>query len=120
MKLKGISVKLNKNLGFRKSNPEKDKDLNGNPIMQNDISFVQIKDCKLYEKNERTYYDATEAPCIPVDHGGTYYGYGKTVKRKSEKGIYIDNELCYEYNQTTVYFAYKCQVYTGSIRNKIN
>ncbi|MCU7667624.1 hypothetical protein [Bacillus thuringiensis] len=122
MYLKGIKVKKNTNLGYRSGNPEKDRDVDGKPVDATYISFVKMKDCQIIKDDTGSYYDPKDAPCIPVGHGGTYYGYGKTNIRKSEAGTFIDEEdgIHYEYEQVTAYFAYKGYVYSGSIKKPIS
>lgn len=120
MRIDGIEVKKRNDLGYRPGNPEIDENLEGEPVKPNYVSFVRIKDCKVYEEDNRWYYEPKDAPCIPVSHGGTYYGYGKTNIRSSKLGIWINGELHYNYQQVTVYFARKGYVYTGTIQKKIN
>ncbi|PFJ33218.1 hypothetical protein [Bacillus thuringiensis] len=120
MYLKGMKVKKNTELAYRSGNPKKDRDVDGNPVDATYISFVRMKDCRLTEDENGRYYDAKAAPCIPVGHGGTYYGYGKTNIRKSERGTFIEGNRYFEYEQVTAYFAYKGYVYTASIRKPIS
>lgn len=120
MRYKGFDFKRNKNLAYRQGNPETDVDGDGQPVEWNYVAIVKMKDCRLYEKDGLTYYDASEAPMIPIDgHSRTNMVYGPTKVRKSEMGVWIDNELHYEYNQTTVYAVRNGMVYTASIRKAI-
>jgi hypothetical protein len=106
MMLKGIQVRLNRTIGFRDSDPARDVDLRGQPVPSNYVAFVRIKDCRLFERDGRRTYDATAARSIPVNHGATYYGYGK---RRAHRG---------GYETIAVYMAHKGFVYTGTIRHR--
>lgn len=121
MKHDAINFVKNGNFGFRMSNPEIDFNRDGYPVEKNYVSFVKISDCRLYQKRGRTYYDASEAPSIPVNHGGTYYGYGEWKKRKSNVGKWLrdnNNQMYWvdEYWQCTVYLAKDGFVYTSSLK----
>ncbi|MFW5962336.1 MAG: hypothetical protein ACOCQR_01860 [bacterium] len=121
MRLEGIEVKKRRDLGFRNADPQKDKTVFGEPIENGYAVFVKIKDCEQYEKDGHRYYKAKEVDCLPITgHGGTYYAFAPWKKRKSKYGVKIDGKVYYEYYQCTVYFAYKGQVYTGSIKQPIN
>lgn len=119
MYLKGIKVKKRSDLGWRRGNPEKDFDLDGNPVQSNYVSIVRIKDCRIYDKDGRNYYDANEAPSIPIGYGGTYYGYGPMEIRTSQRGVYIGEEWRHIYQQATAYFVQDGKVYSGSIKQAI-
>lgn len=103
MRIKGVDVKEAPHIGWRQADPSRDKNLRGEPIPSNYVVFVYIKDCMLYEKDGRTYYNPENAPAIPVVHGGTYYAYGR--ERQSKRG----------YKTVPMYFCRDAYVYTGTI-----
>ena len=122
MKHDGLTFNKNRRLGFRPGNPETDVDSDGRPVQSNYVSIVRIKDCRIYERDERKYYDATGAPSIPIGYGGTYYGYGDWKKRKTTMGKWLQDkpgtpiEYVYEYWQCTVYLVRGGTVYTHSLQ----
>ena len=119
MYIKGMKRTKRNDLGFRPGNPSIDIDLRGNPVESNYTSFVKINDCSLEYEDNKCYYNAEKAPCIPIGHGGTYCGYGMVSIRKSKLGIWIGEDLCHEYQQKTAYFVEKRSVYTSTIQKKI-
>jgi hypothetical protein len=121
MNLNGRKLVRNRNYGWRWANPVIDVDRNGNLVPANYRSFVKIKDCPTYRKNGKLYYDAEGVQCIPVNHGGTYYGYGEWKKRKCSEGKWVENEKgemerVFAYWHATVYMADGIYVYTTSLR----
>ncbi|HNC58674.1 MAG TPA: hypothetical protein PLP33_24825 [Leptospiraceae bacterium] len=97
MIIDGLKARKSKRIGWRNSDPTRDFDLCGDPVESNYVAFVRISDCRIYEKEGRRYYDASNAPSIPVNHGGTYYGYS-SLKKKSDvyyRDVYfvIDNYI---------------------------
>ena len=121
MKHDGITLSKNGNFAWRMSNPKTDVDKHGRPVQSNYISFVKMGDCRIYERDGQSFYDAKEAPAIPVGHGGTYYGYGKWKKRKSTNGKWMRNEMdemvfVNEYWQSTKYLVKDARVYTASLK----
>jgi len=119
MYIKGMKVTKRNDLGFRSANPLKDINLRGDSVESNYTSFVKINDCTLRYEGNKCYYNAEKAPCIPISHGGTYYGYGMVNIRKSRLGIWIGEDLCHEYQQKTAYFVEKRSVYISTIQKKI-
>jgi hypothetical protein len=119
MIIKGIKVKRSKTIGYRMANPETDRDTAGNPVPSNYVAFVKISDCKVEKKEGKNYYDPKDAPNIPVGYGGTYYGYGEDTLRRSERGVWINNKLCYEYYQYNVYFVQDGRVYMASRKARV-
>lgn len=115
MKLKGFDVSLARHIGFRESK-EGDLDLDGNSMKGQGVAFVYIKDCRLYEKDGRQYYDASEAPAIPGSHGATYYMYGAIRKKVDGRPIQRDGKIYYEYWTCPVYFAHDGRVYAGTCK----
>ena len=81
MKHDGLEFRLAKHLTWRRANPALDKDLSGNPVGEPYVAIVCKKDCTEYPKNGQTFLNVDTAPSIPMDSGGTYYGYGKKHKR---------------------------------------
>jgi len=83
MKFKGIDCRQANHLGYRKADPEKDRDISGNPVPANYVVVVRMKDCRVYEdyKSGGLVYDASEAPAIPLDYSRTNAGYGKWSRR---------------------------------------
>lgn len=122
MRHDGMNFTRTRRLGFRQSDPTKDFNLHGEPVESNYVSIVRIKDCRIYDRDGCSYYDATSAPSIPIAHGGTYYGYGGWKKRKSTMGKWLQDkpgtpiEYVYEYYQCTVYLVNDGFVYTHSIQ----
>lgn len=131
MKLDGRSVKLRKDLGYRMVKPGIDKDKDGNILGEdysNYVAIVKISDCKIREEEVNGvivhYYDASEAPNIPVNHCGTYYGYGEWKLRTSQSGVRVlDNNgnyiFSHKYAQCTVYYVYKGKIYSASIKRTL-
>lgn len=125
MKFMGIQMKRAYHLGFRNGNPTMDVDRDGNPLKTNEVAIVRIKDCEIVEVDGHSYYKPENAPSIPINHGGTYYGYGKTRKRNSVMGAWVLNEnreyeYLYEYYTVPVYMVKDGKVYQGTIRHKTN
>ena len=121
MKRLGRTFARNGDVGFRMSDPTKDFDLRGDPVESNYVSFVKIKDCPKYERDGVTYYEPKNTPSIPVNHGGTYYGYGEWKKRKWTNGKWMQNakdqmEFVHEYWQCTIYLVDDARVYTHSLK----
>ena len=119
MKWNGVEVRLAKHLGWRNSDPTKDVDLDGDPVESNYVSIVRIKDCRLYEKDGKTYYDPKNAPSIPINYGGTNYGYGKKRIKASETGIWIGDKIYHNYMTIPMYVVYDGKVYQGAIRRPL-
>jgi len=113
----GIKLRRSNHLGWRKSDPTKDFDLDGQPVKSNYVSIVRMKDCRIYKKDGITYYDPKDAPSIPINHGGTYYGYGKWRKRYSTFGTWIKDKLYHEYYTVPIYVVSDGRVYQGTIRH---
>jgi len=122
MRHDGMTFKRSRTLGFRPANPEVDVDTDGKPVESNYVAIVRIKDCEIYERDGQKYYNATEAPSIPIGYGGTYYGYGVWKKRKSTMGMWLQDrpgtpiEYVYEYYQCTMYLVRGGTVYTHSLQ----
>jgi len=121
MKRLGKTFVRNKDYGYRMSDPKIDFDLRGDPVQSNYVAIVKIKDCPKYERDGVTYYEPANTPSIPINHGGTYYGYGEWKKRKSSAGKWLRNEkdemvLAYEYWQCTIYLVNDAMVYTNSLQ----
>lgn len=122
MRFKGHEFSRANTIGFRNAK-EGEKDLYGDPIESNHIVAVRIKDCRLYEKNGRNYYDAKEAPMMAncAGHSRTNMFYGPMKRRKSSWGKWFRGEdgeakLHYEYFQTTVYLALNGMTWKASIQ----
>jgi hypothetical protein len=120
MKHNGLTFRKNRRYGFRLSDPTKDFDSYGRPVERNYVSFVRIKECEIYERDGRKYYNAENAKSISVVHGGTNYGYGVWKHRNTARGKWIRNDqeemvYVYEYMQCTVYLAIDGVVYTSSL-----
>ena len=121
MKHNGLTFTKNADYGYRMSDPTKDFDLRGDPVQSNYVAFVKIKDCPKYERDGVNYYEPINVPSIPVNHGGTYYGYGEWKKRKVPGGKWLKNEkdemvIVYEYWQCTIYLVNDARVYTHSLK----
>lgn len=75
----GRKFRRAKHLTWRYSNPQTDIDLWGGPVPHSaHIAIVKKSDCVTYRKDDREYLSGEHAPAIPLDHGGTDYGYGKS------------------------------------------
>ena len=111
MQLKGFDARRSNTLGFRNSDPERDFDLRGDPVESNYVAFVRLKDCRHYKDGGRNYYDPKNAPSIPVNHGGTWYGYGPQELKKDGKRF--GQRWTWVYWSYRVYFAHKGYVYTA-------
>ena len=120
MKRLGRTFVRNRDYGYRMSDPTKDFDLRGDPVQSNYVSIVRIKDCPKYERDGTTYYEPANTPSIPINHGGTYYGYGEWKKRKSTNGKWLEDDgalaFVHEYWQCTIYLVDDAKVYTSSIQ----
>jgi len=121
MKHEGISLKRNKTLDYRMSDPERDFDLDGNPVKKNYVSFVKVKDCRIFKDTGFELLDTSDAPSIPVNHSGTYCGYGAYKMRNHKMGTLAKNkdgelEWTFKYWQYTYYFVKEGRVYTGSLK----
>ena len=114
MKRNGMNFVKNRRLGFRSSNPNVDFDLDGNPVQSNYVAIVRINDCEIIERDGKRYYNAENAPSIPLHYGGTYYGYKNWTKRKSTRGKWVEGFFTHEYWQCTTYLVRDGYVYTGS------
>lgn len=123
MRLEGIDCHEAKHLGFRESDPTKDFDRDGRPIEHNYVSIVRIKDCKLYTEDDKEYYNPDDAPSIPINHGGTSYGYGNRRTNNRYAWIYDRNTnmqyLVTKYETTPFYAVRKGRVYQGTIKQLI-
>lgn len=115
MKINGYDVKENKTLTYRFSTKD-DLDMEGNEIPEGYPIFIHLNDCQIKNDGKKNFYDTLSATPIPIVYLDTYYGMGKFKSRNSVNGIYIDNQLVYQYDQATLYFAYNGKVYTGSLR----
>lgn len=102
----GVKLRRSRALGYRMA-IEGDKNLRGEQVDSNYVSIIRIKDCEIYEKDGRKYYKGDDpfVKCIPINHGGTYYGYGER-----NKGTYTETKL---------YVVNDGYVHTGVIRKKI-
>ena len=124
MKFQGITMKRAYHLGYRNGNPAMDVNRDGRPVPTHYVSIVRIKDCEIVEVDGRSYYKPETAPAISINHGGTYYGYGKTRKRKSEMGAWVyDDETrqyvyLHEYYTVPVYLVENGKVWQGTVRHK--
>jgi len=112
MIIKGIKCRKSRTLGYRISIPG-DLDLSGNQVNEHHLSFVKIKDCT-YTKNDKQYYNPNDpkAKSIRINHGGTWYGYGKDN--------IIDKTLTHSIIQTRFYAVNSGSVYTGIITKTVS
>lgn len=128
MILDGIKCVESKAYGWRHGDPTRDVDRNGNPVQNNYIVIVRIKDCRLYEKDGKKFYDPLNAPqAFKLAYGGTYYGYGepKTIKDGLGRWVGVSVKdvngfsktekvwLC-SYIKTPMYFVRKGRIYIGA------
>jgi hypothetical protein len=113
----GVQVRFSKTLGYRESNPKFDFNLDGEPVERNYVSIVRLKDCIIENRDDGKYYNAIGAPSIPINHGGTNYGYGKWRKYHSIRGIWIHDKIYHDYWTVTMYVVYNGKVYQGAIRH---
>lgn len=116
----GIQLQRANHLGYRYGDPERDQNLSGDPIESNYVVIVSKKDCRTYEKDGRRYYDASDAPSIPMTHGGTYYGYGKVRRRTTSTWTTVNGEEVSPgttYYTTPYYMVKDGVVYQGTLRN---
>jgi len=110
MFIKGIKCRKSRTLGYRISIAG-DLDLSGNQVNKHHLSFVKIKDCTTYTKNGKQYYNPNDpkAKSIRINHGGTWYGYGKARRINKLENIFIE---------TRFYAVNSGSVYTGVIRKR--
>jgi hypothetical protein len=105
--------RLNKDLGWRYAKigeqyvPKSRNSTNIKGIKPHNVVIVRLKDCKIREEGGRKYYDASEAPIIPISgHGltSTPYGVPRLVQKKFFKEL-----------RTMVYLVYDGRVYTKTL-----
>jgi len=120
----GVKCRRSWTYGFRLSN-DTDVDLDGNPVKDLYVVIVRIDACPVVEKDGRKYYEPKDVPqAFPMDHGGTYYGYGKSkLVKNSHHGRHIRvnrdgksyYELMYSYVKTPYYVVKDGKVYVGAV-----
>ena len=123
MKIEGIDCREAIHLGFRHGDPTKDFDRDGRPVKSNYVVIVRLKDCELYEEDGKSFYNPDNAPSIPINHGATFYGYGKRRMNNRYAWIYDRNTNMYylvsKYETTPFYAVKKGRVYQGTIKHLI-
>ena len=119
MRFKGHNVRRTRAWGWRHC---KDGDINerGRQIDGCYVIIVKISDCRLYEREGRSYYDASNAPAaFPHAHSRTDMVYGKrhnvydawTAKwARDEKG---NDVYTYSYSYVDLFVVKDGQVYKG-------
>ena len=127
MRHDGVKISRARHLGYRMANPEVDKDLDGHPVPANYVVIVPVASCETFEKDGRSYYDPkTATKSIPINHGGTYYGYGKQRVRKNGTGQWVldpktrDYVFATEYVTIPYYVVNDGYVYTGTLRRTLD
>jgi hypothetical protein len=126
MKHNGNIFRIIFTLGFRMARTG-DLDLHGKQMDEHHVAIVHLKDCRRYtdDKGRKLYDpDVPEAKCIPMNHGGTYYGYGKRkiIKSKYPKSIQFADwtiEIVSEWEENKCYLVNDGHVYTSISRHKI-
>jgi hypothetical protein len=126
MKHKGKLLRRIKTIGYRNCDPTRDKDFDGDPLT-NGVAFVQISKCRKYTQEvngvTKRFYDAKEAPAIPLKYGGTYYGYGKARLISGRHGRYfnVNGDQVWENEYITIpmYLAEDGKVYMATMHHRI-
>lgn len=112
MKFGDINMRKSNKYCWRPGNPKIDIDFHGKPVESNYFTILEKKKCPIVEEDGQHFYladkDLEQAEVLA--YGGTYYGYGKSVKK------IIDS---ISYRVTPIYYAGKNGViYIGAIKNK--
>ena len=126
----GVQCRLSPKLGYRMADGKTDVDINGDVVKTNYIVLVNIKDCPVEENNGHLYYNPDGAKqAVLIDHGGTYYGYGKSKKVLNGTGKYVrilvdgvlsaQRELRFSYWKTPYYCVRDGKVYRGNCYKEI-
>lgn len=126
----GVECRVINTLGYRMADGKTDVDTNGDVVKSNYIVLVRIKDCPVEEHNGRLYYKPEGVKqAVLIDHGGTYYGYGKPKKVLNGAGKYVRvmeggvlstlRELRFSYWKTPYYCVRDGKVYRGNCYREI-
>jgi len=121
---KGVKTRKANHLGWRHADPSRDKNLRGQPIEENYIVIVRIKECRLYEEDGKDMYDPKDAPAIPQVHSRTNASYGKSRTRNGrawfyESGLREVQVVVSKYISTPYYYVHSGVVYQGTVRKAI-
>ena len=121
--LKGVQCREATHLGWRYADQKRDVRLDGRPMQEHHVAIVRIADCRTYEENGRDMYDPKDAPSIPINHGGTWYGYGKDRTQNRQAWVYDRKSKRYalvsRYITTPFYAVKDGVVFQGSIKKPI-
>lgn len=121
--MKGVNVREARHLGWRNGDPERDVNLEGKSIGRNYVAIVRLSDCKFISKNKgKLQYDPKGAPCIPINHVGFHYGYGKVRMQNRLRWFKLANGssmLVSRYASTAFYIVRDGIVYQGSLPRPI-
>lgn len=122
MIIKGFKTRESSTLSFRMGNPLTDVDSHGNPVQNSYIVLVNRKDCPIVNKNGSRYIDTKDVPqAVVIAYGGTYYGYGEKILKKSKFPKFIrsnngEGGMVTEWYETRFYAVNKGRVYTTTFR----
>jgi hypothetical protein len=128
MYINGHKCRKSKTIAFRMS-IEGDKNQHGEQVDNNYVSFVKIKDCPIVDGYYNPY--SISVKCIPINHGGTFYGYGEPkIKLNQPKRQIISREkvgigtvtkgiMSNNWIEIPFYAVFDAQVYVGNIKNEI-
>ena len=107
---KGLKFRKCRTVGYREPK-EGDTDRYGNPLTNVGVAFVKISDCRLYDKDGRTFYDPSDAKAIPLSYGASYYGYSKLKRKRLFDGLWEYYRSVYLVKDSKVYMS--CIKYTS-------
>lgn len=126
MIINGLNYRKNKNYIWRQGNPKIDKDIHNNPVSNNYIAFVKVKDCDIVKIDKLNYLEPKNAPAVKLGYGLTYQGYTEFKKKTSKLGKKVFDSVtkqyivATEYLECTSFYLHRGEVYTSVIRKAIN
>ena len=104
----GIKFRRSRLYSWRYGDPERDIDLEGNPVSSNYVVLVSRKDCPIYIKDGRDFLSTEGASqAVKLAYSSNNMGYGKNRH-------YDDRVTC------PVFLVYDAVVYQGTISTPIN
>ena len=119
MIINGIKCRKSSTISYRYA-IDGDLNLRGEQVDNNYISFVKIKDCPVIDGFYNTI--STDVKCITINHGATYYGYGKPKTRLNQSKTYLltdkngNAEITNSWIETPFYVMMNRIVYVAILR----
>ena len=106
---------VRRDLSWRYGKHEVDTNLRGEPVPNNYIVIVKVKDCEVIDRyptgETRTIRTSSAPQGIKINHNATYSGYGEWKQVKSNRERYIVDTNNPEYSGWVKIF-YRCIKYT--------